>query len=99
MNIRKNGIDKSMNSKDDEGALEKIAKKIAPPSREVSDAQLIDPGANTPETTPNRPAKSLRMASIPPRSSAGQWAGSIGWKVRIKPDAFISLNHDPAEPG
>ena len=58
MNIRKNGIDKSMNSKDDEGALEKIAKKIAPPSREVSDAQLIDPGANTPETTPNRPSKS-----------------------------------------
>jgi hypothetical protein len=43
--------------KDDEGALEKMAKSIAPPSREVSDAELIDPGANSPVPKPATPAE------------------------------------------
>jgi hypothetical protein len=42
---------------DDEGALEKMAKTIAPPSREVSDAELIDPGANSPAPKPATPAE------------------------------------------
>jgi hypothetical protein len=39
----------------DDGMLEKIARAIDPPSREVSDAELIDPGANTPAPVPGRP--------------------------------------------
>ncbi|OGB27386.1 MAG: hypothetical protein A3I66_00530 [Burkholderiales bacterium RIFCSPLOWO2_02_FULL_57_36] len=58
MTIRKNDTDKPVNDKDDEGLLEKIAKTIAPPSREVSDAELIDPGANSPAAKPNDPEKS-----------------------------------------
>jgi hypothetical protein len=42
---------------DDEGRLEKMAKTIAPPSREVSDAELIDPGANAPAPKPATPAE------------------------------------------
>ena len=55
MNIRKSGTDRSENTKD-EGVLEKIAKVIDPPSREVSDAELIDPGTNTPATKPDHPS-------------------------------------------
>jgi hypothetical protein len=33
----------------DQGLLEKIAHTIDPPSREVSDDELIDPGANIPD--------------------------------------------------
>jgi hypothetical protein len=37
---------------DDDGLLVKIARAINPPSREVSDAELSDPGANTPDSPP-----------------------------------------------
>lgn len=56
MNIRKN--EKHVTGKDDESVLERVAKTIAPPSREVSDAELIDPGANAPAPKPGDPAKS-----------------------------------------
>ena len=58
MNSRKNDPDKAAHDNGDEGVLEKIAKTIAPPSREVSDAELIDPGANSPAAKPKPPKKS-----------------------------------------
>lgn len=45
------------NNKEDEGVLERIAKTIVPPSREVSDAELSDPGANAPAPKPATPAE------------------------------------------
>jgi hypothetical protein len=58
MNVRKNDTEKHGTEKDDESVLERVAKTIAPPSREVSDAELIDPGANAPAPKPDNPAKS-----------------------------------------
>lgn len=57
MNHSKDEREESANQKEDEGKLEKIARAIAPPSREVSDAELIDPGANAPVPKPETPAK------------------------------------------
>ncbi len=56
MNAQRNDAEKSTQSADD-GILEKIARAIDPPSREVSDEELIDPGANTPDSNPkgNKP--------------------------------------------
>jgi hypothetical protein len=51
MNNQMNDSNKSKNE-EDESALEKMAKFIDPPSREVSDAELKDPGANTPDSQP-----------------------------------------------
>ena len=36
----------------DGGKLERLARKIDPPSREVSDEDLRDPGRMTPNSTP-----------------------------------------------
>ncbi len=57
MNQQKNERDEAAPVKDGEGRLEKIARSIAPPSRETSDAELIDPGANAPVPQPQTPAK------------------------------------------
>jgi hypothetical protein len=62
MNKRQNDTDHSVNDNagkrnEDEGVLERIAKTIAPPSREVSDAELVDPGANSPAPKPATPAE------------------------------------------
>jgi hypothetical protein len=40
--------------KSDEGTLEKIAKAIDPPSTDVSDDELIDPGANIRDFPPKQ---------------------------------------------
>lgn len=58
MNNQKKDTDKSANNKGDDSVLEKVARTIAPPSREVSDAELIDPGANSPAPSPKRPTNS-----------------------------------------
>jgi len=63
MNIRKNDTGNPADDKDDESMLEKIGKKIVPPSREISDAELIDPGANSPAGKPENPAKSPDSAT------------------------------------
>lgn len=55
MNVRKNAVKDSANTRKKEGVLEKIARAIDPPSREVSDAELIDPGKNTPTAKPDHP--------------------------------------------
>lgn len=58
MNVRRNDPgDNAATDKDDESMLERVAKTIAPPSREVSDAELIDPGSNSPVPKPTDPAK------------------------------------------
>jgi hypothetical protein len=57
MNTGKDNTGESANRRDDDGVLEKIARAIDPPSREVSDAELIDPGANSPAPKPEHPAK------------------------------------------
>lgn len=62
MNVRKNDTEKPAEDKDDDSVLERVAKTIAPPSREVSDAELIDPGANSPVPPPSDPAK---LRSVP----------------------------------
>jgi hypothetical protein len=59
MNTQNNDSDKSVSSKNDEGLLEKIARAIDPPSRETSDAELIDPGSNSPAPKPEQPGKSV----------------------------------------
>jgi hypothetical protein len=50
--------------KKDEGKLEKIAKAIDPPGTDVSDDELIDPGANTREF-PSRQNETNRNLSKP----------------------------------
>jgi hypothetical protein len=40
-----------------QGVLEKVAQLIDPPSREVSDAELIDPGSSIPAEQQNREQK------------------------------------------
>ncbi len=37
----------------DEGVLERLAQTIDPPSREISDDELSDPGANIPASKPD----------------------------------------------
>lgn len=41
----------------EEGKLEKIARFIDPSGREISDAELSDPGANIPDETTDRPVR------------------------------------------
>ncbi|HYD81331.1 MAG TPA: hypothetical protein VEC06_16110 [Paucimonas sp.] len=41
--------DRKPGEDENDPALLKIARKIAPPSQETSDAELIDPGANIPD--------------------------------------------------
>lgn len=48
MNPKTSGSDESKQGKED-GALEKMAKFIDPPGREISDDELSDPGANIPD--------------------------------------------------
>jgi hypothetical protein len=55
MNNQSKNTDKSKN--EDENFLEKLVKAIDPPGREVSDAELIDPGANSPDAKPKDPVK------------------------------------------
>ena len=47
----------AQNSKEDEGILERLGKTLVPPSRKVSDAELMDPGANAPAPKPLTPAE------------------------------------------
>jgi hypothetical protein len=42
------------NEKKEEGKLEKIAKAIDPPSTDVTDDELIDPGANIRDIPPKQ---------------------------------------------
>jgi hypothetical protein len=65
MNPDEKDTDNSVNTKDDESTLERIGKKIVPPSRETSDAELIDPGANSPTPLPENPAKSPEVKRRP----------------------------------
>jgi hypothetical protein len=44
-----NNTEKSKQTGDD-SVLEKIARAIDPPSREISDEELIDPGKNIPDS-------------------------------------------------
>jgi hypothetical protein len=54
MNNQRNDTDKSIKNKNDsDGKLEKIARAIDPPAREISDAELIDPGSNSPAGKPS----------------------------------------------
>lgn len=46
----------------DEGTLEKVARFIDPPGREISDEELSDPGANIPSPAPGK-AQPGRKAS------------------------------------
>lgn len=50
---RKDG-DQTKNQPQDDSALERIAKTIAPPSHEVSDDELKDPGKMTPGAPPTK---------------------------------------------
>jgi hypothetical protein len=61
MNMQKSD-DGKLEQTGDDGLLVKIARKINPPSREVSDEELIDPGANTPDS----PAKDDKDYSSKP---------------------------------
>jgi hypothetical protein len=70
MNKQQNDTDKSGNNNaanrdEDKGTLEKIAETIAPPSREVSDEELIDPGANSPAPKPPTPAERIEAEQRP----------------------------------
>jgi hypothetical protein len=49
--------DKQGKDEGDEGLLERIAKAIDPPGRDVSDDELIDPGSNIPDSRPAKPQK------------------------------------------
>lgn len=55
MNPKTSGTEEQKQGKD-EGAMEKMAKFIVPPGREISDAELSDPGANIPDGSARRPA-------------------------------------------
>jgi hypothetical protein len=48
-NTPANNTEKSKQTGDD-SVLEKIARAIDPPSREISDEELIDPGKNIPDS-------------------------------------------------
>ncbi len=50
---RKDG-DQTKNQPQDDSVLERIAKTIAPPSHEVSDDELKDPGKMTPGAPPTK---------------------------------------------
>jgi hypothetical protein len=52
--MQNTGNDKHQDGKttNDDTPLEKLAKKIDPPSREVSDGELRDPGSATPGAPP-----------------------------------------------
>jgi len=55
MNPTKNTQDKSsVGKKDSEGALEKIANAIDPAGTQVSDEEIMDPGAKRHESPPTR---------------------------------------------
>ena len=41
----------------DKGMLERIANTIDPPSRDISDDELLDPGSNIPNSKPVNPRK------------------------------------------
>lgn len=68
VNSHSSGTDKSANRNKrdgDEGVVDKIARTIAPPSREVSDDELADPGAHSPAPKPATPAERVEAEQRP----------------------------------
>jgi hypothetical protein len=53
MNRTSGNSNESKQESKDKGVLEKVAQTIDPPSREISDDELIDPGSNTPGSKPS----------------------------------------------
>jgi hypothetical protein len=54
MNQDRKDEDQTKNQPQDDSVLERIAKTIAPPSHEVSDDELKDPGKMTPDAPPTK---------------------------------------------
>lgn len=49
---KRNDIKQDVQEDKDDGLLEKVGKVIDPSGRDVSDAELIDPGSNIPDSIP-----------------------------------------------
>lgn len=49
---KKKEIDRNPDEGKEDGLLEKAARLIDPPGREVNDEELADPGSNIPDTRP-----------------------------------------------
>jgi hypothetical protein len=66
-NERRGERDRRQGKGDDKTLLEKAAQLIDPPSREVSDDELIDPGSNIPNETPGRGDAGRQSSNQPDR--------------------------------
>jgi hypothetical protein len=66
-NERRSEHDRRQGKGDDKTLLEKAAQLIDPPSREVSDDELIDPGANIPNQIPGRDDAGRKTPGQPER--------------------------------